>query len=237
MPYRIFCKCCEKEISWYTIPFYSVDFCNPDCCENYYNIRDKKRVEAEIKFFENQKKQQALDELHFAQERANFAQRREKLDREIQETIKSRKRKDKHVKPKIICDECKIACDHVKHHYQNLNFCGVSCYNKVYNRERSKKDAIKREKEKLAKAQRINKSHCKQCHELFTPEFRGSKYCSQTCKKKIPIKKSNDNWAKRDYEKLLKEQQKRNIKANEYLNRDHVKKQNWTGKNFKAVRG
>lgn len=48
---------------------------------------------------------------------------------------------------------------------------------------------------------------------------------------------SNEKWLKRDFKKHKKELSQRNIEINETLGRGHVKKTDWKGKNYKAVRG
>jgi hypothetical protein len=257
--YKIFCKSCEQEISWYTIPFYSVDFCNPQCAEDHHGKLQAKRHQEMID--QMAKRQVVIDDAKARASNTSVpydpfeAQRRYNASIHFQETlarqIDQRRPKeytstrphtrsperDKWDKAKRTCQECGSKYYMGDPNAYTERFCKVECRNKDHKRKLDQRNALAREKRAYERSLKAKRVLCAFCGDPFDREQNSQKYCSLDCRNKVPIKRSNDYWLKRNLAEIEAKRAKRNRKIGEILNKDHVKKTEWTGKKFKAVRG
>ncbi len=211
MTYRIYCKCCGKEISWHSIPFFSTEFCNPEC-------RDKR--------FE------VIREQHNAIERQRVAQRIKDQDRNYKpKPPKNSPQYPKWAKIKHLCEHCK--CKYTNAEGYSVRFCSLVCRNDNNKRQNVAYQDAKRE----TRINSFGQTLCAGCEKAFVRTSNAQKFCSVICREKQPIKKSNKIWLNRDLDELKKKQSARNRRLGTILSSDHVREKIWTGKKFKAVRG
>lgn len=281
--YRIFCQHCTKEISWYTIPFFSVNFCNPQCQEDDFIKREAKRNLELDRILE--KKQEAFAESNrcssnyvkgtreledryrlnhpsIEEQRQKYrediarrhAQSMAETKKELKEVEKARKKRREEAerlakeyqdsRNRVCCRVCKLKYQAYTAEHNSPVYCSNTC--RDFFLEKKKQEEYEERKRardyqrhlKLEKLE--NQSTCSICQSRFSKEYRNQKWCGEICRLKIPIKRSNDNWLKNTHEKQLENAKKRakeTRRKGELLNKAHVKKPEWTGKQYKAVRG
>lgn len=281
--HKIFCLACKAEISWYTIPFYSVDFCNPECHEQHFANQEAKRNLELDRIFEKQQEMIAkasksscnyvkgdreLEDRFKINNDALNVQRQQYLDAYNKKYHENQRQRDENAhaleisnrkrwaeierkekereanKNKVSCRVCKKKYKAYTAEHNSPVYCCNQCRD-IYLAEKKAREYDERKKARdydryLKSLEEKNKSTCTVCNARFTKEYRNQKWCGEMCRLKVPIKKSNDNWLKNTHEKQMEKARKKaleNIRINELLNKAHVKKPEWTGKQYKAVRG
>lgn len=220
-------------------------------------ISDERFNDAEVLFqaYVNRRQQEAAETCaEMVKLRQKEAQRRE--DRALELAQERKLAADKYMRDieqykKKVAEEYKqkehVSCRQCKRRYPIYSgfysaiYCSVECKNSWLYTKKLKDEAERNKaREAAQRAYEAKLKSCKLCNKTFEQSFQRQRYCSKECELKVPIKKSNDYWLSQEAEvreAKAKKRQKENRRKNELLNKAHVKNPEWTGKQYKAVRG
>ena len=209
------CLSCGAEISWYTIPFFSVDFCNPQCLENSHFGKPNKCIECGNEFLSSKQWNYLVCSNKCYQERwkkdqANLDFR--KKEREEKERLKK-----------------------LEHERITQDFIRKS--RDEYFQQKKLQEQDEQIKQKLLQEKLDARPRCLYCDQQFTQISKRQKTCGELCKQYHKNVVKNKEWVLRDWKAIEESRSKQNRKNAAYLERKHVAKDEWTGKQYKSVRG